>query len=145
MIELKLDRRSSSIGTKSMKPPKNRPEIICRCNNVSRATIEEAIKNGCHTLNEIYDATSAGVGPCGGSCRRKIAPILSDYLETGEFPKSKCGTTPNNMPSTKITESSTNSESSTESQTPSSPTSTTNESDSTQTLGRSQPKRSTSK
>lgn len=71
-----------------MKHHKNRSEIICRCNNISRATIEEAIKNGCHTLNEIYDATSAGVGPCGGSCRRIIAPILQTFLETGTFPPS---------------------------------------------------------
>lgn len=71
-----------------MKHQKNRKEIICRCNNISRATIEEAIRNGCRTLNEIYDATTAGVGPCGGSCRRKIAPILSTYLETGAFPPS---------------------------------------------------------
>lgn len=66
-----------------------RQEIICRCNNVSRDTIEKAIREGCHTLNEIYDSTSAGVGPCGGSCRRIIAPILETYLETGEFPAAK--------------------------------------------------------
>ena len=66
---------------------KARPEIICRCNNVSKETIEDAIKNGCHTMNEIFDCTTAGVGPCGGSCRRVIAPILAEYLKTGLFPK----------------------------------------------------------
>lgn len=71
-----------------MKHQKNRQEIICRCNNISRATIEEAIRNGCRTMNEIFDATTAGVGPCGGTCRRKIVPILNTYLETGEFPPS---------------------------------------------------------
>lgn len=66
---------------------KKKTEIICRCNNISRATIEEAIRNGAHTLNEIFDTTSAGVGPCGGSCRRKLAPLLEHYLKTGTFPE----------------------------------------------------------
>lgn len=66
---------------------KKKTEIICRCNNISRATIEEAIRNGAHTLNDIFDTTSAGVGPCGGSCRRKLAPLLEHYLKTGTFPE----------------------------------------------------------
>lgn len=66
---------------------KKRPEIICRCNEVSRETIEEAIRNGAKTLNEIFDATTAGVGACGGSCRRKLKPFLDHYLETGTFPE----------------------------------------------------------
>ncbi|MEK2645679.1 (2Fe-2S)-binding protein [Bdellovibrio sp. BCCA] len=67
--------------------PKKKTEIICRCNNISRETIEEAIRNGAHTLNEIFDTTSAGVGPCGGSCRRKLGPLLEYYLQHGEFPE----------------------------------------------------------
>jgi len=47
--------------------------------------IEDAIKSGAQTLNEIYDKTTAGVGPCGGSCRRRIAPMLEKYIETGKF------------------------------------------------------------
>lgn len=62
-------------------------EIICRCNNISRETIEKAIRDGAHTLNEIFDATTAGVGPCGGSCRRKLGPLLQHYLQTGTFPE----------------------------------------------------------
>ena len=69
-----------------MKSQKKRLDIICRCNNISRQTIEEAIRNGCRTMNEIFDETSAGVGPCGGSCRRLIVPMLQTFLETGEFP-----------------------------------------------------------
>lgn len=69
-----------------MNRQKNKPDIICRCNNISRETIENAIREGCRTMNEIFDKTTAGVGPCGGSCRRKIAPILEHYLEKGEFP-----------------------------------------------------------
>lgn len=66
---------------------KKKTEIICRCNNVSRATIEKAITDGARTLNEIFDTTTAGVGPCGGSCRRKLAPLLEHYLKTGQFPE----------------------------------------------------------
>jgi bacterioferritin-associated ferredoxin len=66
---------------------KKKAEIICRCNNVSRETIEQAIRDGAQTLNEIFDSTSAGVGPCGGSCRRKLAPMLESYLKTGSFPE----------------------------------------------------------
>jgi bacterioferritin-associated ferredoxin len=64
-----------------------RAEIICRCNNVSRETIEQAILDGCDTLNKIFDGTSAGVGPCGGSCRRKLGPLLEYYLEHKKFPE----------------------------------------------------------
>lgn len=67
---------------------RKRPEIICRCNNVSRDVIEDAIKNGgCDTLNKIFDATTAGVGACGGSCRRKLKPLLEYYLKHGTFPE----------------------------------------------------------
>ncbi|HWU42571.1 MAG TPA: (2Fe-2S)-binding protein, partial [Bdellovibrio sp.] len=65
---------------------KKKTEIICRCNNVSRETIEQAIRDGAHTLNEIFDLTTAGVGPCGGSCRRKLGPLLEYYLKHGSFP-----------------------------------------------------------
>ncbi len=64
--------------------PKN--EIICFCNNVSRDVIEEAIRRGSDTLNKIFDSTAAGVGACGGSCRRKLDPMLESYLATGTFP-----------------------------------------------------------
>jgi bacterioferritin-associated ferredoxin len=66
---------------------KSKSEIICRCNNISRQTIEQAILDGCDTLNKIFDATTAGVGPCGGSCRRKLGPLLESYLRDGKFPE----------------------------------------------------------
>jgi bacterioferritin-associated ferredoxin len=64
---------------------KKKVDPICFCNNVPLEVVQEAILNGAKTLNEIYDKTTAGVGPCGGSCRRKIAPLLEDYLATGKF------------------------------------------------------------
>ncbi len=69
-----------------MNRQKKKTDIICRCNNISRETIEAAIRGGCSTMNDIFDETTAGVGPCGGSCRRRIVPILQTYLETGKFP-----------------------------------------------------------
>ena len=66
---------------------KDKSVIICRCNNVSRTTIETAIVDGCKTMNEIFDQTTAGVGACGGSCRRKIVPFLEEYLKNGKFPE----------------------------------------------------------
>jgi bacterioferritin-associated ferredoxin len=68
---------------------KKKSPIICRCNNISEFTIKEAIREGCTTLNEIFDETQAGVGPCGGSCRRKIGPMLEGYLKLGRFPEDK--------------------------------------------------------
>ena len=61
---------------------KTNSEIICLCNNVTRETIEAAIVGGAQCLNDIFDITTAGVGPCGGSCRRKLGPMLDHYLET---------------------------------------------------------------
>ncbi len=66
---------------------KGKREIICLCNEISREQIEAAIRAGADTLNKIFDATTAGVGPCGGSCRRRLGPMLDKYLESGEFPE----------------------------------------------------------
>jgi bacterioferritin-associated ferredoxin len=65
---------------------KKKNEIICFCNNIPRDVIERAIMDGADTLNKIFDRTGAGVGACGGSCRRKLAPMLESYLRTGSFP-----------------------------------------------------------
>ncbi|MCB0361629.1 MAG: (2Fe-2S)-binding protein [Bdellovibrionales bacterium] len=76
---------SNSKGHESNKVRKNSP-IVCRCNNVSQERIEKAIVRGCRDLNRIFDATSAGVGACGGSCRIYLARMLESYLRKGEFP-----------------------------------------------------------
>jgi bacterioferritin-associated ferredoxin len=68
-------------------PPRKTTEIICLCNCVSKESIENAVRNGADSLNKIFDATMAGVGPCGGSCRRKLQPMLDAYAQTGEFPQ----------------------------------------------------------
>lgn len=68
--------------------------LVCLCNEVSSSTIETAIVGGADTLNKIFDATTAGVGACGGSCRRKLQPMLEHYLETGTFPEPIPGNNP---------------------------------------------------
>jgi bacterioferritin-associated ferredoxin len=72
-------------------------EIVCLCNNISKEEIETAIKNGANTLNKIFDRTSAGVGSCGGSCRRNLKPMLDTYLATGKFPEKLLGTVRNKI------------------------------------------------
>lgn len=70
-----------------MKPKKPADEVICLCNEIKRGTIEQAMASGCDTLNKVFDRTTAGVGPCGGSCRNFLGPMLEYYLANGKFPE----------------------------------------------------------
>jgi NAD(P)H-nitrite reductase large subunit len=54
--------------------------IICKCNEVPLSVLENAMDKGCDTMNKIFDETTAGVGACGGSCRKTIVPLLEEYL-----------------------------------------------------------------
>lgn len=64
----------------------NSQDYVCYCNKVSKEVIESAIRKGCDTLPRIFDATQAGVGACGGSCRPYLLRMLESYKRTGEFP-----------------------------------------------------------
>ncbi|MBX3023056.1 MAG: (2Fe-2S)-binding protein [Bdellovibrionales bacterium] len=68
------------------KNPK-RTRFICLCNSVPQDVIEAAIARGCNTLSKVFDATTAGVGPCGGSCQPVLRRMLDSYLANGEFPE----------------------------------------------------------
>jgi bacterioferritin-associated ferredoxin len=61
--------------------------LICLCNAIPQADIEAAIARGCTTLGKIFDATTAGVGACGGSCQPILKKMLAEYLEKGRFPE----------------------------------------------------------
>ena len=61
--------------------------MVCLCNEVSKATIEEAIRNGARKPIDVFDQTMAGVGACGGTCRPKIQKLLDSYAKSGEFPE----------------------------------------------------------
>ena len=60
--------------------------IICRCEEVSRAEIEEAIADGAQSLAGIKTRTHAGMGLCQGrTCRRLITQML--VQATGQKPE----------------------------------------------------------
>jgi bacterioferritin-associated ferredoxin len=61
--------------------------LICLCNEVTQATVEDAIARGCDTLGKIFDATIAGCGACGGSCQPTLRKMLEAYQQTGKFPE----------------------------------------------------------
>ena len=55
--------------------------VICRCEEITRAEIKEAIQNGMRTLNGVKRITRAGMGLCQGqTCQRLVAQILSEEL-----------------------------------------------------------------
>lgn len=54
-------------------------EVICLCKNISKETIEEAIKNGATTVEAVKDATGATTGFChGGRCKAKIEALIEE-------------------------------------------------------------------
>jgi NAD(P)H-nitrite reductase large subunit len=55
--------------------------VICRCEEVTRAEIEEAIAEGARTVNEVKRRTRAGMGLCqGNTCRRLVRQILAERM-----------------------------------------------------------------
>jgi bacterioferritin-associated ferredoxin len=69
------------------RPAAKPKKLICLCNEVSQETIEAAILRGCHRMGQIFDATRAGVGACGGSCQPTLKKMIDTYVETGELLK----------------------------------------------------------
>ena len=52
--------------------------IVCRCEEVTAAEIEAAIKEGYISLDAVKRATRAGMGPCQGrTCGRIVRQMLS--------------------------------------------------------------------
>ena len=55
--------------------------IICRCEEITKGTIKDAIRNGMQTLNGIKRITRAGMGLCQGqTCQRLVSQILAEEL-----------------------------------------------------------------
>lgn len=53
--------------------------IVCRCEDVPRAAIEDAVSLGAHQLNQLKAATRCGMGPCQGRiCGEAVAEILAE-------------------------------------------------------------------
>jgi len=66
---------------------KDESAVICRCEEVTREEILEAIAAGADTLDAIKRRTRAGMGFCQGkTCKKLIARILAEC--TGEPPAS---------------------------------------------------------
>lgn len=59
--------------------------IICRCEEITKQKIEEAIRNGCHDLDAVKRATRAGMGMCQS---KNCTPLISRMIakETGINP-----------------------------------------------------------
>lgn len=59
-------------------------EIVCRCEQVTRGEIREAVRRGAKTLDGIKFRTRSQMGRCHGSfCTMKIAAILAEELGIG--------------------------------------------------------------
>ena len=55
--------------------------VICRCEEITRGEIKEAIRNGLQTLNGVKRVTRAGMGLCQGqTCQQLVARILTEEL-----------------------------------------------------------------
>jgi bacterioferritin-associated ferredoxin len=55
--------------------------IICRCEEITRGEIKDAIRNGMQTLNGVKRVTRAGMGLCQGqTCQQLVARILAEEL-----------------------------------------------------------------
>ena len=56
--------------------------LVCRCNEVTRGEILEAIREGARSVDEVKRMTRAGMGICQGrTCGRLVAQII--HQETG--------------------------------------------------------------
>lgn len=57
----------------------NRSKELCHCRNVTYGMVEDAIKSGAATPEEVQAATGAGKG-C-GKCREFLPYLIRDILE----------------------------------------------------------------
>jgi len=55
--------------------------VICRCEEITRGEIKEAIRNGLQTVSGVKRITRAGMGLCQGqTCERLVTQILAQEL-----------------------------------------------------------------
>lgn len=58
---------------------KSEPIIVCRCEDISLADIENAIEQGITSLEQLKRFLHVGMGPCQGrTCGRIIARIMAE-------------------------------------------------------------------
>lgn len=68
---------------------KKQVHFICLCNSITEEAIKKAITDGVKDADELFDKTGAGVGPCGGSCRKTTTPWIEYYKKHKSFPPKK--------------------------------------------------------
>jgi bacterioferritin-associated ferredoxin len=86
--QLKSHRAEKTTSEKTVKAAKKTDAaaddddlVICRCEEITRAEIKAAIRNGIHTLNGVKRITRAGMGLCQGqTCQQLVARILVEEL-----------------------------------------------------------------
>jgi glycerol-3-phosphate dehydrogenase len=67
-------------------------EVVCCCEDVTRAEVLEAIRRGAVTLDGIKRRTGAGMGRCqGGRCQQKLLALLARELHVPEEEITKDG------------------------------------------------------
>jgi NAD(P)H-nitrite reductase large subunit len=64
--------------SESLHPAIRALKTICRCNNIKYRTIERAIREGAHTLNQVASRTTATTGECGGSCTPEVQALIAE-------------------------------------------------------------------
>jgi bacterioferritin-associated ferredoxin len=56
--------------------------VICRCEEITKGEIKDAIRNGMRTLNGVKRVTRAGMGLCQGqTCQRLVTQILAGEIK----------------------------------------------------------------
>jgi bacterioferritin-associated ferredoxin len=57
--------------------------VVCRCEDVTRAEIEEAVQAGARTLDQVKAFTRCGMGPCQGRmCGETAGDIVALQVGT---------------------------------------------------------------
>lgn len=66
---------SPHVGLAEAMPPQT---TVCRCEDISRATIDDAVSRGVRTLNQLKSTTRCGMGPCQGRmCGEAAAELVA--------------------------------------------------------------------
>ena len=102
--ELIILKKNENFGKAAVRLMKFRPEliqtitsetIVCRCEDVFRSEIDEAIESGARDLNQLKAWTRCGMGPCQGrTCSEAIEAILASKVGSRELAGQWTGRTP---------------------------------------------------
>ncbi|UCH24157.1 MAG: (2Fe-2S)-binding protein [Deltaproteobacteria bacterium] len=81
IVPVKAVKKQSGTVKTEHAPADDDDLILCRCEEITKGEIKEAIRNGMRTLNGIKRITRAGMGLCQGqTCQRLVTQILAQEL-----------------------------------------------------------------